>query len=75
MVEACRKVIEPQAKSLGAYSVQAAAAGPETRKDGARVQQIFFRIIYDRPEYVEVRQAALVCKVDQQDRVVEANPI
>ena len=75
VVEACRKVIEPQAKGLGAYSVQAAAAGPETRKDGERVQQIFFRVIYDRPDYVEVRQAALICKIDPQDRVVEANPI
>ncbi len=74
VVEACRAVIEPQAKGIGAYSVQAAAAGPETRKDGDRVQQVFFRIIYDRPDYLEVRQAALICKVGPDDRLVDAKP-
>ena len=75
VVEACRAVIEPQAKGIGAFSVQAAAAGPETTKNGDRVQQVFFRIIYDRPEYVEVRQAALICKVGRDNRVVDAKPI
>ena len=75
IVDACRDVIAPQAKGIGAYSVQAAAAGPVKNEDGARVQQVFFRIIYNRPEYVEVRQSALLCKVDPGGHVLEAKPI
>ena len=75
IVDACREVIAPQAKGIGAYSVQAAAAGPVKTADGARVQQVFFRIVYDRPEYLEVRQSALLCKVDPAGRVLEAKPV
>lgn len=75
VVAACKKVFEEQAKSVGAFSVQAAASGPTIRKAGARIQQVFFRIIYDKPDELEVRQAALVCTIDNADRVVEAKPI
>ena len=75
VVDACRDVIAPQAKGIGAYSVQAAAAGPVKSEGGDRVQQVFFRIIYDRPEYVEVRQSALLCKIDPAGRVLEAKPV
>lgn len=76
IVEACKQTIEPQAKSIGAYSVQAAAAGPARRDaDGDRLQQVFFRIIYDRPAYLEVRQSALICKVDRAGQVIEARPV
>lgn len=75
IVDACRDVIAPQAKGIGAYSVQAAAAGPVTNEGRDRAQQVFFRIIYDRPDYVEVRQSALLCKVDPGGRVLEAKPV
>ena len=76
IVAACRSTIEPQAKSIGAYSVQAAAAGPERRNpDGDRMQQVFFRIIYDRAAYLEVRQSALLCTIDGKGQVVDAHPV
>ena len=76
VVAACRQTIEPQAKSIGAYSVQAAAAGPERRADsGERMQQVFFRIIYDRPAYLEVRQSALMCTIGADGHVTDAHPV
>ena len=75
IVDACREIIAPQAKGIGAYSIQAAAAGPVKTDNGARVQQVFFRIVYDRPEYLEVRQSALLCKVDRAGRILEFKPV
>lgn len=76
VVDACKQMIEPQAKSIGAYSVQAAAAGPVKRRDdGSKIQQVFFRIIYDLPGYLEVRQSALLCRVDPRGKVVDLHPV
>lgn len=73
---ACKTTIAQQAKGIGAYSVQAAPAGPERLVGGGRRrQQIFFRIIYDRPGLLEVRQAALLCTIDAANRVVAADPV
>lgn len=76
VVVACKKTIEPQAKNIGAYSIQAAAAGPERRnRDGGRFQQVFFRVIYDHPDYLEVRQSSLLCSLDRSGMIVDARPI
>jgi hypothetical protein len=65
----------PQATRIGAYSVEAAAAGPERHAHGYRRQQVFFRIFYRNADGIEVRQAALVCTLNARGTVVAAKPI
>ena len=75
VVQPCRLVIQPQAARIGAYSVEAAAAGPERllpRK--VRRQQVFFRILYRSKDGIEVRQAALICTLNARGTIVAAKP-
>jgi hypothetical protein len=75
VVQPCRHVIQPQAARIGAYSVEAAAAGPERllpRK--VRRQQVFFRIFYGNKGGIEVRQAALICTLNANGKIVAAKP-
>jgi hypothetical protein len=68
-------VIEPQAIRIGAYSVEAAAAGPERRlQNDVRRQQVFFRIFYRHKGGIEVRQAALICTLNGSGKIVTATP-
>ena len=73
-VEPCRKAVAMQVRSVGATSVEAAAAGPqETFRGGAVRQQVFFRVMYDRGPTHEVRQSSLTCTVKGR-RVLDAQP-
>jgi hypothetical protein len=75
VVQPCRDVIEPQAIRIGAYSVEAAAAGPERRlQNDVRRQQVFFRIFYRHKGGIEVRQAALICTLNGSGKIVTATP-
>jgi hypothetical protein len=75
VVQPCRDVIQPQATRIGAYSVEAAAAGPERRlHNDVRRQQVFFRIFYRHEGSVEVRQAALICTLNANGKIVAATP-
>jgi hypothetical protein len=68
-------VIQPQAIHIGAYSVEAAAAGPERRlHNDVRRQQVFFRIFYRHKGSIEVRQAALICTLNGNGKIVAATP-
>lgn len=75
VVRPCRDVIQPQATRIGAYSVEAAAAGPQRplANDATR-QQVFFRIFYRNKNGVEVRQAALMCTLNANGTIVAATP-
>ena len=76
IVQPCLHVILPQATRIGAYSVEAAAAGPERHlRHGAKRQQVFFRIFYRKKNSIEVRQAALMCKVNAGGTVIAADPV
>jgi hypothetical protein len=74
VVQSCRHVIQPQAVRIGA-SVEAAAAGPERRlHNDVRRQQVFFRIFYRHEGSIEVRQAALICTLNANGKIVTATP-
>jgi hypothetical protein len=76
LVQPCRRVILPQATRIGAYSVEAAAAGPErSLRHGTKRQQVFFRIFYRHKGTIEVRQAALMCTLNARGTVTAANPV
>jgi hypothetical protein len=76
VVQPCRRIMGPQATRIGAYSVEAAAAGPERHlQRGARRQQVFFRIFYRNANGIEVRQAALMCTMNTRGTIVAANPV
>ena len=74
VVSACKDAFDPQARAAGAYSVEAAAAGPERKVPAGRSQQVFFRIFYADPKDngVEVRQAAISCTVSKRGQLVKA---
>jgi hypothetical protein len=75
VVRPCRDVIQPQATRIGAYSVEAAAAGPQRLlAHNVRRQQVFFRIFYRNKAGIEVRQAALMCTLNASGTVVAAKP-
>ena len=75
VVQPCRAVMQPQAMRIGAYTVEAAAAGPEQKLPNQfRRQQVFFRIFYRSKQGIEVRQAALICTLNANGRVVAARP-
>ena len=77
VVSACKDAFDPQAKKEGAYSVEAAAAGPEKRTVKGRTQQVFFRIFYADPkdQGVEVRQAAIACTVGRKGQLLQASVV
>ncbi len=77
VVTACKEAFDPQARAAGAYSVEAAAAGPERRGARGKTQQVFFRIFYADPKDngVEVRQAAIACTVGKGGQLVAASPV
>jgi hypothetical protein len=76
LVQPCRRVIQPQATRIGAYSVEAAAAGPErSLRHGTKRQQVFFRIFYRNKSTIEVRQAALMCTLNARGTVTAAHPV
>jgi len=75
VVRPCRDVIQPQAAHIGAYSVEAAAAGPQKLlAHKVRRQQVFFRILYRSKDGIEVRQAALICTLNARGTIVAAKP-
>jgi len=75
VVRPCRDVIQPQAARIGAYSVEAAAAGPQKfLAHNVRRQQVFFRIFYRSKDGIEVRQAALMCTLNASGTIVAAKP-
>jgi len=75
VVRPCRDVIQPQATRIGAYSVEATAAGPERRlHNDVRRQQVFFRIFYRHEGCIEVRRAALICTLNANGKIVAATP-
>ncbi len=73
-VTSCKKAFEPQARANGAYSVEAAAAGPVRKRQRMLTQQVFFRIFYADPKDngVEVRQASIACSVDKRGQLQKA---
>jgi hypothetical protein len=75
VVQPCRHAMLPQAARIGAYSVEAAAAGPEQHLRGSRRQQVFFRILYRNENGIEVRQAALMCTLNVRGTVIAAKPV
>jgi len=75
VVQPCRGVIQPQATRIGAYSVEAAAAGPQKLlAHNVKRQQVFFRIFYRNKDGVEVRQAALMCTLNARGTIIAAKP-
>ena len=77
VVSACKDAFDPQAKKEGAYSVEAAAAGPERKNAKGRTQQVFFRIFYADPkdQGIEVRQASVACMVGRKGELLQASVV
>ena len=77
IVTACKSAFEPQAKSAGAYFVEAAAAGPKRKVAEGWSQQVFFRILYTdmADNGVEVRQASIDCTMDQKGSLKKVSVI
>ena len=77
VVSVCKDAFDPQAKKEGAYSVEAAAAGPEKKSARGRTQQVFFRIFYADPkdQGVEVRQASIACSVGRRGELLKASVV
>ncbi len=77
IASACKDAFDPQARAAGAYSIEAAASGPERRVAKGKSQQVFFRIFYADPKDngVEVRQAAISCTVSKRGQLVQATPV
>jgi hypothetical protein len=76
VVRPCRNSLQAQATRIGAYSMEAAAAGPERHlRNGIKRQQVFFRIFYRTINGIEVRQAALICTLDARTRTITVKPV
>jgi hypothetical protein len=76
VVRPCRNALMAQATRIGAYSVEAAAAGPERYvRHRINRQQVFFRIFYRNRTGIEVRQAALICTLDARGKIIAIKPI
>ena len=78
IVSVCKDAFDRQAKQIGAYSLEAAAAGPVRKEKGAgKNQQVFFRSFYADPKDsgVEVRQASVICGVGPHGELLKAAPI
>ncbi len=77
VVTACKEAFDAQARHVGAYSMEAEAAGPERKAANGRRQQVFFRIFYADPQDggVEVRQASIACTLGPGGRLMDAAAI
>ena len=73
-VDVCRKAVRAEAVKLGAREIEAVPAGPEQMdKKGQRVAPVHVRITYGKPAGgYEVREATLMCVVDQAGKFVDA---
>jgi hypothetical protein len=72
-VEACRAMVEPEAKKIGAQKVEAVSAGPQHRtRKGQIIGPVRMRITYARPVGYEVRDAVLTCVLDAKGNAIDA---
>ena len=76
IVSTCKDAFDPQARAAGAYSIEAAASGPEHKVVDGKSQEVFFRIFYADPRDngVEVRQASIACTVGKRGQLLKATP-
>ena len=69
---ACRETLAAQAQSLGATWLEAASAGAFIRlPDGITEAPIEARITYQSENRVQVRQARITCRLNDQGAVTE----
>jgi hypothetical protein len=72
MLSACRESIAAQTQPLGATWIDVASAGtPIYLLDGGTEAPIETRITYEHDNQVQVRQARVTCRLDDQGGVVE----
>jgi len=73
-MDVCRRAIAAEAVKLRARKIETVPAGPEQMdKKGQRVAPVHVRITYDKPAGgYEVREATLMCVVDQAGKFVDA---
>jgi hypothetical protein len=72
MLTACRESIAARTQPLGATWIDVASAGnPVHLLDGGTGAPIETRITYEHDNKVQVRQARVTCRLDEEGRVVE----
>ncbi|MET0428832.1 MAG: hypothetical protein ABW026_10080 [Microvirga sp.] len=72
-LEPCRNLIAKEAEKFGAVRVEATSLGPDRRDRSGSVEgPVGIRIFYPATGGVQVRQAALTCKVDARGKVLDA---
>lgn len=71
VVDVCRDTIAERAKAHGAIQVEVVSAGePNHLPSGVTEAPLEARIVYRQEEQVQVRQAAVTCRLDHQGSVV-----
>jgi hypothetical protein len=71
VVQSCRNALVSGASSYGAIQVDVASAGRTARlKDGNLSAPVEARIVFQRGNRVQVRQARVTCRVDEKGRTV-----
>ena len=72
-LEPCRSLIAKEAERDGAVRVEATSLGPDRRdRTGSVEGPVGVRIFYPASDGIQVRQAALTCKVDARGKVLDA---
>jgi len=71
VVQSCRNALASGASSHGAIQVDVASAGRTARlKDGSLSAPVEARIVFQRGNRVQVRQARLTCRLDERGRTL-----
>jgi hypothetical protein len=71
VVQSCRNALIPGALRYGAKQVDVASAGRTVRlKGGGFSAPVEARILFQRGNHVQVRQARITCRLDQAGRIV-----
>ena len=74
-VEACRRQAQRAAIPFGPASVTAVSRGPDHATPAGAIEGLVeLRIVYRRPDHVEVRQDVLRCTVDARGGFLDAKP-
>jgi len=72
-LEPCRTLLSKEAEKYGAVRVEATSLGPDRRdRNGSVEGPVGVRIFYPASGGLQVRQAALTCKIDSRGKVLDA---
>jgi hypothetical protein len=71
VVQSCRNALVPRAVRYGATHVDVASAGRTVRLKGGGISApVEARILFQRGNHIQVRQARITCRLDQAGRII-----